>query len=190
MRWMHFAKRLWMSDKWSVLNLFWLAILLFLLPLRWLVAALLAACIHELGHYIAVCLCGGNIQSIRLGVSGAEMRASGLTGWQEILCLLAGPLAGLLPLLLCKILPTLALCGLIQTLYNLIPIYPLDGGKILHSLIRLCGGSNRLYIAVEHTFLLVVVIACIYLYLRFGISLLFFMVPFIFRKTPCKQLLD
>lgn len=190
MRWMHFAKRLWMSDKWSVLNLFWLAILLFLLPLRWLVAAILAACIHELGHYIAVCLCGGNIRSFHLGVSGAVMCASGITGWKEILCLLAGPLAGLLPLLLCKILPTLALCGLIQTLYNLIPIYPLDGGKLLHRTIQVCGGSDRLYRAIEYSFLLVFGIVCIYLYLRFGISILFFMGPFIFRKTPCKHIMD
>jgi stage IV sporulation protein FB len=187
---MYSAKLSWSSDNLKVLNLLGLVLLIFLLPLRWLAAVILAACIHELGHYIAVHLCGGNVHSFHLGSSGAVMHASGLTTYQEILCLLAGPLVGLLPLLLYRTLPAVALCGLIQTLYNLLPVYPLDGGKILHNIILICGGSNRLYIALEHSFLLLAVIACIYLYLRFGILLLFFAVPLIFRKTPCKEPLD
>ena len=190
MRWMYSAKRSWNSDNLKVLNLLGLVLLIFLLPLRWLSAVILAACIHELGHYVAVRLCGGNIHSFRFGSSGAVMHTSGLTAAQEILSLLAGPLAGLLPLLLYRTFPTFALCGLVQTVYNLLPIYPLDGGKILYRIILICGGSHCLYKALEYSFLLLVVIACIYLYLRFRISLLFFAVPFIFRKTPCKQLPD
>ena len=64
-----------------------------------LLFVLLGACIHELGHYFAIRLSGGDIEAVHLSLFGAEMRMKsgrGLTPWQEIVISLAGPSASLL----------------------------------------------------------------------------------------------
>ena len=107
------------------------ALLLLTLPLRWLLAALFAAGIHELCHVLAVRLCGGRIFRIRVGPSGAVMETEGLSFPREMLCALAGPVGSFLLLSLGKWFPEAALCGAAQGLYNLLPVYPLDGGRAL-----------------------------------------------------------
>ena len=186
MRWMSSVKQSWMLDKQSVGSLLGLALIIILLPLRWIVAAVIAAVIHELGHYCAVRITGGSLYRLKCSMSGAVMEASGLTEKSELICLLAGPLAGLLTLLTIRIFPTLALCGFIQSLYNLLPIYPLDGGKILHRLILMLGGTDRSFRAIEHSFLLTLLILCVYIRIRYGISLFIIMAVVLLRKTPCK----
>lgn len=111
-----------------------LALAVLLLPLRWLGAAILAAVVHELCHWAAVKLCGGRVQRMSAGILGAEMAVSGLSPWQELFCALAGPAGGLVLLSLSRFLPRTALCAGLQSLYNLLPIYPLDGGRALRCL--------------------------------------------------------
>lgn len=110
---------------------FFTAILLLMLPLRWIVAAFLAALFHELGHYAAVRLLGGSIVSGEISCHGAKMTAAPMSQKAELLSVLAGPAASLLLLLLRQLFPRLAICGLIQGVFNLLPVYPLDGGKVL-----------------------------------------------------------
>lgn len=107
------------------------AFLLLTLPLRWLLAALFAAGIHELCHALAVRLCGGRIFRIRVGPSGAAMETDGLSFPREMLCALAGPMGSFLLLTLGKWFPEAAICGAVQGMYNLLPVYPLDGGRAL-----------------------------------------------------------
>ena len=184
---MRSVRQLWMPDKAVILNLFGFCLIVLLLPLRWLFAVITAACIHELGHYLAVYLCGGNIRSLRFAGSGAMMYATGLTTRAEVICLLAGPLMGLMPLLFTRQIPIIAVCGLVQTIYNLLPIDPLDGGKILHHMILICGGTERYYRSIERTFIFALTLTCICISLRFGIPLLIIPVACILRKIPCKQ---
>ena len=190
MRWMSSVKQSWMLDKQNVGSLIGLALIVILLPLRWIAAAVIAALIHELGHYCAVRLTGGTLHKLKFGMSGAVMEASDLTRKSELISLLAGPLVGLLPLLTIRIFPTLALCAVMQSLYNLLPIYPLDGGKILHRIILMLGGSDRSFRMIEHLFLLLLLFLCIYIRIRFRISLFLFLAVFLLRKTPCKQQKD
>lgn len=102
-----------------------------------LAPCLLAAGVHELGHALAVVLCRGRILRLSLGASGARMETTPLSYRQEVLCALAGPLAGLSLLLVRRYAPWLALWGLMQSLYNLLPVYPLDGGRALRALLLL-----------------------------------------------------
>lgn len=109
------------------------AFMLLLVPLPWLVAFIFAAVIHELFHYAAIRICTGDRQSLRLYTYCAYLRLPEMSRGREMICALAGPIGGLLLLFLARWFPRLAICGGIQSAYNLLPIYPLDGGRALQS---------------------------------------------------------
>ena len=108
-----------------------LALMILALPFQWVAAAAMAAMFHELCHYGAARLCGGNVGQLRVGTIGARMQVRGLTCWGELFCALAGPFGSLMLLFLARWLPRTALCAGFQGLYNLLPIYPFDGGRAL-----------------------------------------------------------
>ena len=114
-----------------------LALGLLVLPLRWLIAAFAAAFFHELCHWSAVRLCGGSMADFHMGIGGAQMEVAGLSRGQELFCALAGPLGGLLLLFFAKWFPAVAVCGVFQSAYNLLPVYPMDGGRALRCGARL-----------------------------------------------------
>ena len=111
-----------------------LALMLLLFPLRFLVGVLLAALIHELGHLLALKIAGGRVLSIRLRSFGARIEAAPMSPGRTALCSLAGPAAGALTIFTYKTFPELALVGLVQTVFNLLPVYPLDGGRALRNI--------------------------------------------------------
>ena len=111
-----------------------LALMLLLFPVRFLVGVLLAALIHELGHLLALKIAGGRVLSIRLRSFGAKIEAAPMSPGRTALCALAGPAAGALTIFAYKTFPELALAGLVQTVFNLLPVYPLDGGRALSNI--------------------------------------------------------
>ena len=113
------------------------ALLLLTLPLRWVLACFLAAAVHELGHVLAVLLCGGRITGVMLSFRGARMDAAPLPLKADLCCVLAGPAASLLLGLLMPWFPRLALCGLVQGVYNLLPVGALDGARVVQDIHRL-----------------------------------------------------
>lgn len=115
----------------SPIALIFLALTLLLLPLPWVGAMLLAMAIHEGSHYLAIRLCGGVAGQIRVGMNGIQMEVGNLNVWQELICALAGPLGGFLLFFTAHWLPRTAVCGGFQSLFNLLPVYPLDGGRAL-----------------------------------------------------------
>ena len=115
----------------------WWAVLLLLLPLRWLIAAVTAGAFHECCHYLGIRAMGGNVESIVICHTGASMKTSPLDPRQELICSRAGPIGSLFLILFARFLPMTALCALIQCSFNLLPIYPLDGGRALKCLIAL-----------------------------------------------------
>lgn len=110
-----------------------LALMVLVFPLQWIVAVVLAAAFHECCHYLAVCIFGGQVRGLRIGLIGAKMDVTGLSQWQALVCILAGPAGGLMLLLLARWIPRTALCAAFQSIYNLLPIWPLDGGRALRS---------------------------------------------------------
>ena len=114
-----------------------LAFCVLTLPLRWVIGWLIAAVVHELGHYVALRCCGYPITSVQVSTMGAKMVTCGLTPKTECICAIAGPLAGGVLVLLLQWFPVLAVCALVQTLFNLLPIYPLDGGRAFLNMLRL-----------------------------------------------------
>ncbi|MBO7251145.1 MAG: hypothetical protein J6V25_00805 [Oscillospiraceae bacterium] len=107
------------------------SVLLLTVPLRWIIFVVLSALIHELAHLLALRLCGGNAYSIHIGIGGARINAYLPDSRLSFLCILAGPLASLSLVFLYRELPQLSLCGLVQGFFNLLPIEPLDGGRLL-----------------------------------------------------------
>ena len=115
---------------------FWIvyALMVLLFPLRMLAGIVLAASVHELGHILALILCGGQLQRICLRAGGAKIEATPLPPGRALMCTLAGPAAGALTILAWNTFPELAVAGLVQTGFNLLPIYPLDGGRALRNI--------------------------------------------------------
>lgn len=162
--------------------LLWAACLL-LLPLRWAMGAFLAAFIHECAHVIAIYLLGGQVYSVKLGGKGAVMETALLTPGREALCALAGPLGSFSLLILSEHFPEAAFCGLVQGAYNLIPIYPLDGGRILRCLLpeKICYWTEMIITTV------LLILTGIFLPEFALILLLAVSIPLIRGKFTCKE---
>lgn len=118
-----------------------LAVMLLAVPINWLASWLMAAIVHELFHCIAVVICGKRIYGLYIHINGAKIQTQTLTYAQTAFCAFAGPLGGLLLTLVHRF-PRLALCALVQSLYNLLPVYPLDGGRILDSIVKSFMGEH------------------------------------------------
>ena len=114
------------------------AFLILTLPTRWLLSAVTAAMVHELSHIAAVYLVQGKIRGIHLHLTGCEILTRPMGQIQSVFCILAGPAGSLLLLLLRKQFPLIAVCALLQGIYNLLPVLPLDGGRALCCLLHRC----------------------------------------------------
>lgn len=111
------------------------AFALFVIPLPWCAGAFLAALVHELSHIGAIYLLGERILDIRIGILGAIIETQPMKQGREVVCAAFGPLGSMIFSAAFAFYPEAALCALVQGLYNLLPLYPLDGGRILHCLL-------------------------------------------------------
>ena len=102
--------------------------------------AVLACALHELGHLTAAMAFGGRVIRLRLSAVGAELRLDyprPLSYGRENLVLLAGPAVNLalaIPAFALG-LRVLAVSSVWIGAFNLLPIPPMDGGKLAANLL-------------------------------------------------------
>lgn len=173
----------------------WWAVLLMILPLRWILASFTAGLLHEFCHYLAIRAAGGDVTKITLRPFGAIMEITPLSPCRELFCAMAGPVGGLIPLLFVRFAPITAMCAFIQTLFNLLPIFPLDGGRALKNAVQILLPSRKAEMICRR-----IEAACIFLLLASSfvtvwqlsldfsilIPLLIPAIRFIPGKRPCK----
>lgn len=173
-----------------------LALLFLTVPVPWIFSAGLAAMIHELAHIGAVYAVGGKIHRVRVWCLGTTIDASMMTPVRELLCVLAGPTASLILVCSAGLVPRVALCGMVQGLFNLIPVLPLDGGRARDCLLELFFPPEIGRItaaAIEILVFILIIAGSLWLFFvkKLGIGILFAMLFLLCRimagKIPCKE---
>ena len=97
---------------------------------------LLCLSIHELGHVAALMVYRIPIRSFHIQFAGAVIRHGLCTYGREFVCAAAGPLAnGILFLCAYRRFPEPAILSCLMGMANLLPIFPLDGGRMLRSVL-------------------------------------------------------
>ena len=169
------------------------AIGIMILPLKLIIAWIFASFIHELGHIICIMLMKKQIYTISFGASGAIMETEQLENGQELLAALSGPLAGMLLLPLTHYIPLTAMLALAQSLYNLIPIYPMDGGRVIFGLVTHVWGADRgkkIYRIFVYSISVIILIAVVYATIRFSLGLVplvLLLFLYVRIKSSCKE---
>ena len=150
---------------------------------------LLSSALHEAAHLSAMLLLGVPVSSVSIRVRGAVICAQMADAKTEALCTLAGPCCTLLlALLSLRRWPIFCMVNTLLLVYNLLPIYPLDGGRLLrlaliHRLGRSRGAAWTSRVAKSTVLLLVAVCLCRALQARsivyslLAVSLLFRLLP-------------
>lgn len=134
-----------------------------LLPLRWVLAWIMAVAVHEFGHYLTLKLCRVPVYAIEIAPTGVKMATGELRGREALLCALAGPIFGFSLTLFAKFIPCTAFCGFLQGMFNLLPIYPLDGGRALRAVLqKLCPNPGIIETGIAVIFAVGLVIFGIY----------------------------
>lgn len=152
------------------------SLLLLMIPLRWLAAFVCASVVHEVFHGVVIFLFGGSIRHVHVGATGTVMYTDVAGGIQEILCAAAGPIASFSLVLLADRFPRLAVCGFVHGLYNMLPLFPLDGGRILKNILYVIFQPNhagRIFCIIQLCFCAIILAACVMSAVRIGIAPLF-----------------
>ena len=120
---------------------FYGALLLLMLPFWWTMGVCLAVAVHELGHIIALSALGIPIRRICVTANGVRIHSDGMPLWKELIVSLAGPMGGVLVVFLLPVFPEAAVCACVHTVFNLIPVYPFDGGRTVFAACKLLFGK-------------------------------------------------
>ena len=167
---------------------------LLLLPVRGVFGWFAAVFFHELSHYLVLRLCKVSVFQVTISVFGAQMQTGVMSLWQEMISALAGPMGSLLLLVFMRICPYLSICAVIQALFNLIPIYPMDGGRVVRGVfIVLLGEQKGMRASAFLSRFLLTALVCVSLYIfvryKLGVMPVAAVGLIVLRtiKIPCKE---
>lgn len=147
-----------------------LAVALLILPLRLSLAWCLAVAVHEAGHYAALRLLRVQVSGISFSSFGIRMETGYLSARTELVCAISGPIAGLSLLFLAKYIPYTAFCALLHSIFNFLPVYPTDGGRILRILLTALLKSEKIAFRAEKGIFLFVIVGSLLAALRFRLG--------------------
>jgi len=125
------------------------AMIVLILPMRWIFSAFFAAAFHEACHALAVYLCGEKVERLSVGDRETVMHTGNMPAGKALLCILAGPFGSLLLVFFVRWIPRIAFCALVHSSYNLLPIYPLDGGRAIRCILpeKICNIIQTVFLA-------------------------------------------
>ena len=123
------------------------------------------AIIHELGHFIVGLVLGFKPNKIEINPFGIsigfkinlmdynkKIKKANIIEIKKIIVAMAGPMINLLIIFIVSILniniyekTIIIYSNLLLVLFNILPIYPLDGGRILKGILHIIYGKNRSY---------------------------------------------
>ena len=171
------------------------------------VVIMVFAIIHELGHLVAGLALGMIPESIKLmpyGLSisfklipkdyNKKIGTGNLLEIKKIIVATAGPLTNFFIILIIFNLKIdlisnliIVYANLLIIIFNLLPIYPLDGGRILKSILNLLKGKRKSEIIINRVsniflFLIIFVFSILIYYLK-NISILFIMIYLLYLVT-------
>lgn len=130
---------------------FYLCLLVLTFPLKWVLSLGACIAIHELFHILAAKLLHIRIYSMEVRPGGFLLNTEQMQDKAELICALAGPLGGALPVLLWRIFPEMALISVFLTAYNMLPLYPADGGRALRCVLCMLLPRKTAYKIFEYT---------------------------------------
>lgn len=107
-------------------------------PLKTFVPFLISAALHETGHLAALFCCRVKIHSIKVRMSGAQIVTEPIPYFKELLVTISGPAVNFALFLIFQSKdPLMAFLNFCLVGYNLLPVYPLDGGRAINALLHI-----------------------------------------------------
>ena len=121
---------------------------------------------HEIGHLVCGLMIGVKPESIKINPLGFQIqfrtpvedynkkvKNGNEQCIKKILIAIAGPLINIFMIIICLFLPqsldparkTIAYANLLLAIFNLLPVYPLDGGRILKEMVHILKGKEKSY---------------------------------------------
>ena len=135
----------------------------------------LAAGLHELAHIIVIRACRCRVERLIFGAADVQILHGVLSSAEELLCAAAGPAVNLLCVgIFLRSAPEFALASLMLGGFNLLPILPLDGGRMLRAGLQMrlpldCAERISAYVGYGCCVLMFAVALFGVFYLRLGI---------------------
>lgn len=137
----------------------WFFLLFLWLPVSWVIAIFTSVLIHELAHAYVANRRGWQVYGIRVDLfTGSAAVDTNIPEKDAIPVVAAGPLSNLLLAIFCiplyvvfgdtspifgHFLNDLFFVNLIMFIFNILPIYPMDGGRLLKDFLFLKMRNNR-----------------------------------------------
>ena len=151
---------------------------------------LISCVLHELGHILCLSLLGSHIKEITITIFGAKIEFENYLSYvEELIVAAAGPAVNLSLALMGNFFlsPTFAGVNLALSVFNLLPVGPLDGARILYCLTAQLGNdslSHRIDSCVTFAFTAVSGVTGVLIALYGGNLTLLFMCLWLLTGTP------